>query len=90
MGMDNVRTFQLRSISVRPYKSAVFEAVRSGNIEGVRKLLASGDLSVRDYAAPRWDGLPHQSLLMVSVVVLVEIYANQLTGFTDCGGIWTL
>lgn len=45
---DNVWTVQLASINVRPARTYVFDFVRAGDVEAVRKLLNSGQLSVQD------------------------------------------
>ncbi|KAM0722591.1 hypothetical protein Q7P37_002032 [Cladosporium fusiforme] len=66
MDMDNVRTFQLRSINIRPKDLAVFQVVRSGSVERVRKLLASGDLSLSDRAESDLPWHPEQTLLMMA------------------------
>lgn len=71
VGLDNVYSLQLRSINFRPHDSVVFEAVRSGDVEGVRKLLASKELSIMDRAYREGDAFPDMNLLMVS-----KNYAN--------------
>jgi hypothetical protein len=67
MGQDSIRTLQLRFFNVRPRNSAVFDVVRSGNVEGVRKLLMTGDLSLQDHFSPTWSCDYAHSLLVVSL-----------------------
>lgn len=57
--------FQLRQINIRPYATRAFDAVRSGNVGDVRRLLASGKLSVSDCEYD-YHG-KHKALLTVSV-----------------------
>jgi hypothetical protein len=45
---DNVWTFQLSPINIRPAHTYVFDFVRAGDVEAVRDLLRSRKLSVRD------------------------------------------
>lgn len=57
--------FRVRPINIRPYGTFVFDIVRSGNVEAVKKLLTSGELSVSD----REDSYnKHNSLLCVSTM----------------------
>jgi hypothetical protein len=67
MGHESIRTLQLRFFNVRPRDSAVLDVVCSGNVESVRKLLMTGDLSLQDHFSPEWScDYPH-SLLVVSL-----------------------
>lgn len=68
-GLSSAKTFQIRSINFRPNKSAVFEVVRSGNVEAVRKLLASKELLVTDHASQETSSFPDENLLMVSEIL---------------------
>ena len=45
---DNVWTFQLSPINIRPNHTYIFDFVRAGDVEAVRELLRSRKLSVRD------------------------------------------
>jgi hypothetical protein len=45
---DNVWTFQLKPINIRPAHTYVFDFVRAGDTDAVRELLRSGQLSVHD------------------------------------------
>ncbi|KAM0715292.1 hypothetical protein Q7P37_008790 [Cladosporium fusiforme] len=47
--------FQLRPVNYRPYDSLVFEVVRLGSVQAVRRLLDSGELSARDCESGRSD-----------------------------------
>lgn len=67
MGHDSIRTLQLRFFNVRPRNSAVFNVVRSGNVESVRKLLITRDLSLQDHFSPEWSCDHVHSLLVVSL-----------------------
>lgn len=46
---DGVWTTQIWPINVRPGSAVVFDYVSSGDVEAVRELLRSGNLSLRDY-----------------------------------------
>jgi hypothetical protein len=46
---DGVWTTQIWSVNVRPSTAVVFEYVQSGDVEAVRELLQSGQLSIRDH-----------------------------------------
>jgi hypothetical protein len=46
---DGVWTTQIWTVNVRPYQAVVFDYVRSGDVEAVRELLQSGQLSMRDH-----------------------------------------
>jgi hypothetical protein len=61
---DGGWTAQLYPIMVRPRDTYVFDFVYSGDVDAVRRLLRSGQLSVRDHVQ-HWDGL--MNLLQVSV-----------------------
>lgn len=52
---DGVWTTQIWPVNVRPDCAVVFEYVRSGDVEAVRELLKSRQLSLRDHMR-RWDG----------------------------------
>jgi hypothetical protein len=52
---DGVWTTQMWPVNVRPESAVVFEYVRSGDVEAVRELLNSRQLSLRDHMH-RWDG----------------------------------
>lgn len=56
--------FQLRQISVRPYTTPAFDAVRSGTVNDVKRLLSAGELSASDYEYNHY-GKP-KALLTVS------------------------
>jgi hypothetical protein len=47
--LDGAWNFRVRPVTIRPYGTFAFDVVRSGNVEAVRKLLSSGELSVSDY-----------------------------------------
>jgi hypothetical protein len=47
--LDGAWNFRVRPATIRPYGTFAFDVVRSGNVEAVRKLLSSGELSVSDY-----------------------------------------
>jgi hypothetical protein len=51
---DNVWTFQLSPINIRPAHTYVFDFVRAGHVEAVRDLLRSRKLSVRDCEQTKW------------------------------------
>lgn len=57
-------TAQLHPIMMRPYNTYVFDFVYSGDVDTVRRLLSSGQLSVRDHSQD-WDG--PKNLLQVGV-----------------------
>jgi hypothetical protein len=61
---DGVWTAQIWPINVRPGSALVFDYVRSGDVEAVRELLQSGQLSMRDYAC---QGRLNRSLPEVSI-----------------------
>lgn len=61
------RMFQVVPINVRPYSTPSFDAVRSGNVEEVRDLLASGELSASDHQHEHSRNKEHKTLLTVSV-----------------------
>jgi hypothetical protein len=50
---DNVWTFQLKPINIRPAHTFVFDFVRAGDTDAVRELLRSGQLSVHDRQASK-------------------------------------
>jgi hypothetical protein len=64
-GCEGGWTFQLRPINIRPYGTSAFDAVRDGNVEAVRKLLAAGELSGSDYECDLHRPV-HSSLPVVS------------------------
>lgn len=66
--LDSAWNFSVRPVNIRPYGTFVFDVVRSGNVEAVRKLLASGELSVSDHEDVYYRG--HNSLLSVSSMYL--------------------
>jgi hypothetical protein len=73
--LDGGWNFRVRSVNVRPNGSFVFDVVRSGNVDAVRKLLTSGELSVSDHECDEyepWDS----SLLLVSHKCLGLLYAT--------------
>jgi hypothetical protein len=57
--------FQLHPVYLRQYGSLAFDVVRSGNVEVVKKLLATGELSVSDQELDRF-GVMNKSPLTVS------------------------
>lgn len=57
--------FQLHPVYVRQYGSFAFDVVRSGNVEAVKKILATGELSVSDQELDRF-GVVNKSPLTVS------------------------
>lgn len=63
--LDGAWNFRVRPVNVRPSGAFVFEVVRSGNVEAVKKLLMSGELSVSDHEHDRYKAR-HRSLLFVS------------------------
>jgi hypothetical protein len=78
--------FQLRQINIRPYTTRAFDAVRSGNLEDVRRLLTSGELSLSDYEYD-YHG-KHKALLTVSGPCLES--RNWSDKPADCSRSWTL
>jgi hypothetical protein len=67
LGVDTCEggwNFQLRQTNIRPYTTHAFDAVRSGNLGDVRRLLTSGELSVSDYEYDHYG--KHKALLTVS------------------------
>jgi hypothetical protein len=66
MGHVTIRTLQLRYFNVRPRSSAAFGVVCSGNVETIRELLVTGDLSLQDHFSPEWSCDHAHSLLVVS------------------------
>lgn len=60
--------FQVRPINIRPRGTRAFAAVRSGDVETVKRLLASGELSASDCEHSRFS--EHRSLLTVSQICL--------------------
>ena len=56
--------FQIRPINIRPRSMRAFAAVRSGDVETVKRLFASGELSASDCEYSRFS--EHRSLLTVS------------------------
>lgn len=60
---DNVWTFQLCPINLRPAHTYVFDFVRAGDVGAVRELISSRQLSVHD-REPTWNG--HRTLLEAS------------------------
>ena len=56
--------FQIRPINIRPRGTRAFAAVRSGDVETVKRLFASGELSASDCEYSRFS--EHRSLLTVS------------------------
>jgi hypothetical protein len=62
--LDGAWNFSVRPVNIRPYGTFVFDVVRSGNVEAVRKLLTSGELCVSDHEDGYYRG--HSSLLIVS------------------------
>lgn len=46
---DGGWTAQLYPISIRPQGAVVFDFVRSGDIDSVRRLLQSGEIPLRDH-----------------------------------------
>ena len=44
--VDGAWNFRVRPVNVRPFGTFAFDVVRSGDVEAVRKLLTSGELSV--------------------------------------------
>ena len=63
--LDGAWNFRVRPVNVRPRGTFAFEVVRSGNVEAVKKLLTSGELSVSDHELDRYQPR-HRSLLFVS------------------------
>jgi hypothetical protein len=66
--VDGAWNFSVRPVNIRPHGTFVFDVVRSGNVEAVRKLLSSGELSVSDHEDGYYRG--HNSLLSVSPTYL--------------------
>jgi hypothetical protein len=61
---------RLHSINIRPAHSCVFDVVRSGNVNEVRQLLLSGELSLQDRAYN--SNGPDQTLLEVNLAWAVR------------------
>lgn len=55
--------FQIRPIKIRPRTTPAFAAVRAGDVQAVKRLLASGELSASDY---EHSYISDRSLLTVS------------------------
>lgn len=62
---DGVWTTQIWPVNVRPDSAVVFDYVRSGDLEVVRGLLQSGQLSMRDHS--RGGEFGDESLFEVSI-----------------------
>jgi hypothetical protein len=60
----NVWTVQVYTTNIRPARSCVFDVLYSGNVQAVRELLESGQLSLRDRAQELYG--PDRTLLMAS------------------------
>lgn len=59
---EGVWTAQIWPVNVRPESAVVFDYVRSGDVEAVRGLLQSGQLTMRDHAH-----LAERNLLLLEV-----------------------
>lgn len=77
---DGVWTFQIRPISVRSYGSLAFDAVRSGDVVAVPKLLETKQLSIWDqeelpvrYVSPVVRNRPRHGVLEVGTSELCDI-----------------
>jgi hypothetical protein len=62
---DGVWAAQIWAVNLRPESALVFDYVRSGDVEAVRELLQSGQLSMRDHAC--FGGIYNCSLPEVSI-----------------------
>jgi hypothetical protein len=67
--LDGAWNFHVRPVNVRAPGTFVFDVVRSGNVEAVRKLLASGELSASDCESDSYEPW-NKSLLYVSPAYL--------------------
>ena len=67
--MDGAWNFSVRPVNIRPHGTFAFDVVRSGNLEAVRKLFSSGELSVSDHESLSYELRP-RSLLFVSPMYL--------------------
>lgn len=63
--LDGTWNLSVRPINVRRWGTFAFDVVRSGNVEAVKRLLTSGELSVSDYEHHTFDNT-HKSMLCVS------------------------
>lgn len=72
---DNMWTYQIRSINVRPSRTLAFDFdfVRSGDVKAVWRLIRSGDLSVHD----------HEDCPTVNYSILEVILALSLKAVVD-------
>lgn len=59
---ENGWEFRIHPVTLRPNDSFAFQVVKSGSVSGVRKLLASGELSLHDQFSSHFGG---DSLLTV-------------------------
>ena len=67
--LDGAWNFRVRPVNVRPRGTFVFDVVRSGNVEAVRKLLISGELSVSDHEYDSYEPW-NSSILLVSPIYI--------------------
>lgn len=66
---DNVWTLQLAPMNVRPARTYVFDFVRAGDVEAVRKLIGSRQLSVQDRVfTDTWE----DPITLLEVIFLLE------------------
>jgi hypothetical protein len=72
---DGVWTTQIWTVNVRPSTAVVFEYVKFGDVEAVRELLQSGQLSMRDHS--RHEKFGDESLFEVSLTYTTTHNANQ-------------
>ena len=61
----SIWTFQLRPLNVHKHGSFVFDVIRSGDVEAVKRLISEGGISASDYESNA-SGSTNKSLLRVS------------------------
>jgi hypothetical protein len=83
---DGVWTTQIWPVNVRPRSAVVFEYVESGDVEVIRDLLQSGQLSIRDHWGDRSEDL---SLLEVSLITQCGSKGQVSLLFAGGGRPWT-
>jgi hypothetical protein len=71
---DGVWSAQIWPINVRPESAVVFDYVKSGDVEAVRELLQSGQLSMRDHASR---GRNYRSRSLPEVITTESIISDQ-------------
>lgn len=90
---QNIWTFQLHLVNIRPRHTYAFDFVRQGNLAAVRELMSLGDLSVNDQADSQGSGEPynllHVSALCCSKAILIWLMISRwqpVVGTLNCAG----